>query len=156
MMINQNSSAEYFFYQTINSAQSSTGIKLPPDLEFYLVKLLSSHINPSIDLSNACLFDLLEAAHHSNGPDSIPAWKTLGDASIIAISFNGKIRRKVISESYCLTLGSQGYLEASYAATSHKRPFSVRCLYARLGNRIQECSEIAKTALEAFLSPPIM
>lgn len=160
-------SAESFFFELVHSAVENQKIKVQPETEFYVVKLLSRFIfseslyskNSEGELQDQPIALLYKEALEAEAP---PIQKTLfqnvGDISLYKAGFfQESLNRAKIDIDYYIGLGGSAYLNA--AQITDEKHF--RALFSELSDKfgrfvnvlfeVSEKTSIATTKTEADL-----
>jgi hypothetical protein len=114
------SSPTEFFHKLISEAQSNQGISLTPNVEFYIVQLLSQYVSSTgQSFSNSLALTYAKAMESSHG-DRMLLLKQIGDnALFISGFFREFFTRKCFDMSYYIGMGANAYGELSALTSKH-------------------------------------
>jgi len=146
---------EAFFFELVQSAMQHQKIKLLPETEFYLVRLLNRFITSN--LQDQPLAILYKEAMESETPSQKLLFQNLGDITLYKAGFfQESLNRNCVDLDYYIGMGGSAYLNA--ARRSDDRHF--QNLFSELSDKfgrfvdvlfeVSEKTTITKTEQDLF------
>lgn len=138
------SNLQEHFYLEIVLAQVKTGCKIEPNIEYYLVNLLSD-----LHLSQKPLFEFFQAA--ISGENKLLAAKALGDEALVMSSiFPEFAAKKGVSPEYCVSMGKSGYLIAAGIFKNDYKDMHFADVYQEMAKEFTTLQHVLKHAVNLF------
>jgi len=121
MLITKDSTG--FFYQLVKEALDSKSASLVPEVEFYVVNLLSEFASPNeMDPGNALSLLLEQALAENDQYKRYHKFKHIGDSSLyMAGFFRESLLSRSISLGLYVNIGGSAYKQAAALANRQKR-----------------------------------
>jgi hypothetical protein len=108
-------STRTLFQELVTSALTSTSVQAEPDVERYLIDVLEGFTGPNqLSLLHTPFVEQLGKALASPQPERTWLMRGLGDAALFVGGFaSASLEARGVTRSYCVSLGSRAYWEAS-------------------------------------------
>jgi hypothetical protein len=136
-MIEAHSSLNLFFYEIVHKTVQNKKIELQPDIEYYLVDLLSNI--QTVEPTNT-LVDLQIRAEERK---DVQTYKVLGDCALTKLSiFDELLSKRGIKTSYVKEVGCKAYRKAS--VLGGRKAF----IFHELGSKFELYAEVLEEVKE--------
>ena len=143
-----------YFKELVTSAVGDLQVKVQPEVEFYLVNLLSQFMSTDNLFSrdgegktkDEPLYSMLQGAlEEKQEPNRSLMFRQLGDTSLyVAGYFTESIHRKKLDVDYYVSMGGVAY--GQLAELSDDRP--LKNMYVELSDRFSDCVDVLSVVSE--------
>ncbi len=152
-------SPQDFFRNQVTEASQSLSLKLPEDIEFYLVNLLCEFVSPlAMRIGEENVLDkplalMMAKAMDSSPDDQIKVLKRLGDTSLyVSGYFQDCFKRKAVDVSYYMDMGSVAYEKTAKLMRDYKHDNHFSKVYSTLSQEFKKLVAVIMEVAESLVA----
>jgi hypothetical protein len=146
LQLNEESNPTYFFRERVVEAQNRQRLKLPSNVEFYLVTLLCDYVKaksaPGDD--SDCLAIALKKALEGSYGEKVVLFKHIGDTALYFSGFfKDSLNRKSFDLSYYAMMGGSAYSQLAGLMRGHSTyGKTMAAIYGELSDHFAPAVEV--------------